>query len=141
MASHLAAIFGTEQDRYVLISSACFQSCRLLTCLVLIGCRVNCSFYYKVSPLPTHLSHPPLACPLTSPRIHPDLSSPSHPFAPQIGACRHGDRCSRKHQRPVHASTILLSNVYQNPGMDPGCTMTKQELQDDFDNFYEDMYM
>ncbi|KAL7415314.1 hypothetical protein BDY24DRAFT_382525 [Mrakia frigida] len=81
MASHLANIFGTEQD------------------------RVNCSFYYK------------------------------------IGACRHGDRCSRKHQRPVHASTILLSNVYQNPGLDPNCTMTKQELQDDFDNFYEDMYM
>jgi hypothetical protein len=31
--------------------------------------------------------------------------------------------------------------VYQNPGMDPACTMSKQELQDDFDNFYEDMYM
>lgn len=58
----------------------------------------------------------------------------------QIGACRHGDRCSRKHQRPVHSQTILLSNVYQNPGMDPHCKMTEKELQDDFDMFYEDMY-
>ncbi|CDZ98228.1 rna-binding domain-containing protein [Phaffia rhodozyma] len=81
MASHLASIFGTEQD------------------------RVNCSFYYK------------------------------------IGACRHGDRCSRRHQKPVHSQTILLSNVYQNPGLDPQCTLTDEELQDDFDAFYEDMFM
>jgi len=80
MASHLANIFGTEQD------------------------RVNCSFYYK------------------------------------IGACRHGDRCSRKHIKPPFSQTILLPNVYHNPAHDPNCNMTPDDLQRDFDTMYEDMY-
>nr|VWO95010.1 Uncharacterized protein [Ganoderma boninense] len=80
MASHLANIFGTEQD------------------------RVNCSFYYK------------------------------------IGACRHGDRCSRKHIKPAFSQTILLPNVYHNPAHDPVCTKTDKELQEGFDAVYEDLY-
>ncbi|EIW82915.1 RNA-binding domain-containing protein [Coniophora puteana RWD-64-598 SS2] len=80
MASHLANIFGTEQD------------------------RVNCSFYYK------------------------------------IGACRHGDRCSRKHIRPPFSQTILLPNVYHNPAHDPVCKLTEKELQEGFDAVYEDLY-
>ncbi|KAI5452948.1 hypothetical protein NCC49_006482 [Naganishia albida] len=79
MASHLANIFGTEQD------------------------RVNCSFYYK------------------------------------IGACRHGDRCSRKHIKPPFSQTILLPNVYRNPAHN-GQIVTKEELQADFDRFFEDFY-
>ncbi|CAD6584010.1 MAG: hypothetical protein TREMPRED_003713 [Tremellales sp. Tagirdzhanova-0007] len=82
MASHLANIFGTEQD------------------------RVNCSFYLK------------------------------------IGACRHGDRCSRKHIKPQFSQTILLPNVYNNPGHTPeGQGMTPQQLQADFDRFYEDFFI
>ncbi|KAF8590885.1 RNA-binding domain-containing protein [Ramaria rubella] len=80
MASHLAQIFGTEQD------------------------RVNCSFYYK------------------------------------IGACRHGDRCSRKHIKPPFSQTILLPNVYHNPAHDPGCKYNERELQEGFDAVYEDLY-
>ncbi|KAG9221074.1 hypothetical protein CCMSSC00406_0005487 [Pleurotus cornucopiae] len=80
MASHLANIFGTEQD------------------------RVNCSFYYK------------------------------------IGACRHGDRCSRKHIRPPFSQTILLPNVYHNPAHDPVCKLTEKDLQEGFDAVYEDLY-
>ncbi|KAL4246013.1 U2 auxiliary factor small subunit [Abortiporus biennis] len=80
MASHLANIFGTEQD------------------------RVNCSFYYK------------------------------------IGACRHGDRCSRKHIKPSFSQTILLPNVYHNPAHDPVCKLTEKELQEGFDAVYEDLY-
>ncbi|KAM6502236.1 splicing factor U2AF 26 kDa subunit [Amanita muscaria] len=80
MASHLANIFGTEQD------------------------RVNCSFYYK------------------------------------IGACRHGDRCSRKHIKPPFSQTILLPNVYHNPAHDPVCKLSEKELQDGFDAVYEDLY-
>ncbi|KIO30283.1 hypothetical protein M407DRAFT_242218 [Tulasnella calospora MUT 4182] len=80
MASRLATIFGTEQD------------------------RVNCSFYYK------------------------------------IGACRHGDRCSRKHIRPPFSQTILLPNVYHNPAHDPSNKLTEKELQDNFDAVYEDLY-
>ncbi|CAE6413308.1 unnamed protein product [Rhizoctonia solani] len=80
MASHLANIFGTEQD------------------------RVNCSFYYK------------------------------------IGACRHGDRCSRKHIRPPFSQTILLPNVYHNPAHNPNANYTEDQLQQDFDTTYEDLY-
>lgn len=81
MASYLASIYGTEQD------------------------KVNCSFYYK------------------------------------IGACRHGDRCSRKHIRPPFSCTLLLSNVYRNPRHhEQDCTITDTELQAQFDAFYEDMF-
>ncbi|KAJ9119391.1 hypothetical protein QFC24_005624 [Naganishia onofrii] len=81
MASHLANIFGTEQD------------------------RVNCSFYYK------------------------------------IGACRHGDRCSRKHIKPPFSQTILLPNVYRNPSHGPdGQNVSQADAQADFDRFFEDFY-
>lgn len=81
MASYLASIYGTEQD------------------------KVNCSFYYK------------------------------------IGACRHGDRCSRKHIRPPYSCTLLLSNVYRNPRHhEQDCAITDAELQAQFDEFYEDMF-
>uniref|UniRef100_A0A2C9JEL3 Splicing factor U2af 38 kDa subunit n=1 Tax=Biomphalaria glabrata TaxID=6526 RepID=A0A2C9JEL3_BIOGL len=33
----------------------------------------------------------------------------------KIGACRHGDRCSRLHNRPTFSQTILLQNLYLNP--------------------------
>jgi splicing factor U2AF subunit len=58
----------------------------------------------------------------------------------QIGACRHGDRCSRKHIRPPFSQTILLPNVYHNPAHDPVCKLTEKELQEGFDAVYEDLY-
>ena len=33
----------------------------------------------------------------------------------KIGACRHGERCSRIHNKPTFSQTILLQNLYQNP--------------------------
>lgn len=30
-------------------------------------------------------------------------------------ACRHGDRCSRLHNKPTISQTILIPNMYQNP--------------------------
>ncbi|KAL0288228.1 UNVERIFIED_CONTAM: Splicing factor U2af small subunit A [Sesamum angustifolium] len=39
------------------------------------------------------------------------------PFYFKIGACRHGDRCSRLHNRPAISPTLLLSNMYQRPDM------------------------
>lgn len=80
MATYLASIFGTEQD------------------------KVNCSFYYK------------------------------------IGACRHGDRCSRKHVKPSYSQTILMPNMYQNPAFDPKNRMNPSQLQNHFDAFYEDVW-
>ena len=58
----------------------------------------------------------------------------------QIGACRHGDRCSRKHIKPAFSQTILLPNVYHNPAHDPVCRLTPKELQEGFDAVYEDLY-
>jgi splicing factor U2AF 35 kDa subunit len=58
----------------------------------------------------------------------------------QIGACRHGDRCSRKHIKPPFSQTILLPNVYHNPAHDPVCKLSEKELQEGFDAIYEDLY-
>ena len=33
----------------------------------------------------------------------------------KIGACRHGDRCSRMHNRPTYGQAILLQNLFLNP--------------------------
>ncbi|XP_026415399.1 splicing factor U2af small subunit B-like [Papaver somniferum] len=68
------------------------------------------------------------------------------PFYFKIGACRHGDRCSRLHTRPSISPTILLSNMYQRPDMiAPGATMDPsaqdpRRIQQHFDDFYEDLF-
>ncbi|KXN74402.1 RNA-binding domain-containing protein [Conidiobolus coronatus NRRL 28638] len=59
----------------------------------------------------------------------------------KIGACRHGDRCSRKHVHPNFSQTILLPNVYQNPSINNPNPISDAELQKDFDMFYEDMFI
>lgn len=63
-----------------------------------------------------------------------------HMDTAQIGACRHGDRCSRKHIRPPFSQTILLPNVYHNPAHDPVCKQTDKDLQEGFDAVFEDLY-
>ncbi|MCL7052178.1 hypothetical protein MKW94_021186 [Papaver nudicaule] len=68
------------------------------------------------------------------------------PFYFKIGACRHGDRCSRLHTRPSISPTILLSNMYQRPDMiTPGTTLDNSaqdpgHIQQHFDDFYEDLF-
>ncbi|KAL5411904.1 hypothetical protein PMIN04_010060 [Paraphaeosphaeria minitans] len=61
-------------------------------------------------------------------------------FYYKIGACRHGDRCSRKHVKPSYSQTILLPNLYQNPQYDPKNKMNPQQMQMHFDAFYEDIW-
>lgn len=61
-------------------------------------------------------------------------------FYYKIGACRHGDRCSRKHVKPSYSQTILLPNLYQNPAYDPKVKMNPSQLQNHFDAFYEDFW-
>jgi len=61
-------------------------------------------------------------------------------FYYKIGACRHGDRCSRKHVKPSYSQTILLPNMYQNPAYDPKAKMDATQLQNHFDAFYEDIW-
>ncbi|KAK1142354.1 hypothetical protein N8T08_007906 [Aspergillus melleus] len=61
-------------------------------------------------------------------------------FYYKIGACRHGDRCSRKHVKPSYSQTILMPNMYQNPAYDPKNKMNPSQLQNHFDAFYEDVW-
>jgi splicing factor U2AF subunit len=61
-------------------------------------------------------------------------------FYYKIGACRHGDCCSRKHVKPSYSQTILLPNLYQNPAYDPKNKMNASQLQNHFDAFYEDFW-
>ncbi|EOA38362.1 hypothetical protein CARUB_v10009885mg [Capsella rubella] len=68
------------------------------------------------------------------------------PFYFKIGACRHGDRCSRLHNRPTISPTLLLSNMYQRPDMiTPGVDAQGQPLdprkiQEHFEDFFEDLF-
>ena len=64
----------------------------------------------------------------------------------KIGACRHGDRCSRLHNKPTFSQTILLQNMYQNPNNparnpDGRKVLTDQEEQAHFDEFFEDVFI
>lgn len=69
------------------------------------------------------------------------------PFYFKIGACRHGDRCSRLHNRPTISQTMLLKNMYQNPvitaplGQD-GLPVQVDEkfVQSFYEEFYEDVF-
>jgi len=68
------------------------------------------------------------------------------PFYFKIGACRHGDRCSRLHNRPSISPTLLLSNMYQRPdmitpGLDPqGQALDPRKIQEHFEDFFEDIF-
>ncbi|KAL3839759.1 hypothetical protein ACJIZ3_024350 [Penstemon smallii] len=68
------------------------------------------------------------------------------PFYFKIGACRHGDRCSRLHTKPSISPTLLLSNMYQRPdmitpGVDPqGQPQDPKKIQSHFEDFYEDLF-
>nr|GMD16014.1 splicing factor U2af small subunit B-like [Ipomoea batatas] len=68
------------------------------------------------------------------------------PFYFKIGACRHGDRCSRLHTKPSISPTILLSNMYQRPDMiTPGVDaqghpIDPHKMQEHFEEFYEDLF-
>eukprot|EP00285_Hemiselmis_virescens_P018020 CAMPEP_0173382632 /NCGR_PEP_ID=MMETSP1356-20130122/5159_1 /TAXON_ID=77927 ORGANISM="Hemiselmis virescens, Strain PCC157" /NCGR_SAMPLE_ID=MMETSP1356 /ASSEMBLY_ACC=CAM_ASM_000847 /LENGTH=201 /DNA_ID=CAMNT_0014337079 /DNA_START=83 /DNA_END=684 /DNA_ORIENTATION=+ len=70
------------------------------------------------------------------------------PFYFKVGACRHGDRCSRQHNKPLFSQTVLLAHMYQAPNsatMSQGPTSLQsasddKEAQEHFDDFYEEIY-
>lgn len=67
------------------------------------------------------------------------------PFYFKIGACRHGDRCSRLHNRPTISPTLLMSNMYQRPDMttpggEPDKNFDPRKVQEHFEDFYEDLF-
>lgn len=62
-------------------------------------------------------------------------------FFYKIGACRHGEQCSRKHLKPTFSQSILVSNIYRNPSNEPNCVLSNEQLQDHLDGFYEDWFL
>ncbi|KAL6268498.1 hypothetical protein P5V15_001631 [Pogonomyrmex californicus] len=67
----------------------------------------------------------------------------------KIGACRHGDRCSRIHNKPTFSQTCLLQNLYVNPqnsaksadGSHLVANVSDEEMQEHYDNFFEDVFI
>jgi len=66
----------------------------------------------------------------------------------KTGACTHGERCSRIHNRPTFSQTILLQNLYINPQNSAKtadgshlANVTDEEMQDHYDNFFEDVFV
>jgi splicing factor U2AF subunit len=60
------------------------------------------------------------------------------PFYYKIGACRHGERCSRTHLRPNFSQTLIFPHLYCAPQPDP----QTQQVPDDtehFEEFYEEI--
>lgn len=67
-------------------------------------------------------------------------------FYLKIGACRHGDRCSRVHNKPTFSQTILIQNLYVNPQNSAKAQGESKEISDEetqrhFDEFFEDIYV
>jgi len=67
------------------------------------------------------------------------------PFYFKIGACRHGERCSRLHNKPTESQTLLLKNLYQNPfnqyGPNGQPLFDQKEAQQHFEDFHEDLFV
>ena len=66
------------------------------------------------------------------------------PFYYKIGACRHGDRCTRQHNRPKFSETLLIPSMYVDPKLlvdaDGKPKLSPREVQEHFEDFYEDVY-
>lgn len=63
-------------------------------------------------------------------------------FYHKIGACRHGEKCSRKHVKPLQSKTVLLANLYENPKVDKNeGDINESQAAELFEHFYTDVYM
>ena len=111
MAERLARIYGTEEDRY---AQPCRRSLRYGSIWrAAHRClRTDCADNCRVN------------C----------------PFYHKIGACRHGERCSRLHNKPTFSQTILLSHMYQSPFMMNQDGMITQENESGEKKFFEEFY-
>lgn len=63
------------------------------------------------------------------------------PFYFKIGACRHGDKCERRHNKPTLSQTLILFHLYQNPLLaNPKAKLNSRKALENFEDFYEDIY-
>jgi len=58
-------------------------------------------------------------------------------FYYKIGACRHGDRCTRTHLRPIFSTTVLIPHMYLPPP--PGPDGQPVDDTQPFQDFYEEV--
>ena len=70
------------------------------------------------------------------------------PFYYKIGACRHGDTCTRLHNKPPLSQTIVFRHMYQNPesaiAFADGRKVQDAKLAEaieHFEAFYEEVFM
>lgn len=67
------------------------------------------------------------------------------PFYFKMGACRHGDRCSRRHNKPTESQTVMIRNMYQSPFVqysqygEP--MFDVKEAEKHFEDFWEDVFV
>ena len=65
----------------------------------------------------------------------------------KIGACRHGEKCSKVHNKPTFSQTVLLKNLYSNPLNTSQSTdkamenMNDEQLQQHFDDIFEELFI
>lgn len=70
------------------------------------------------------------------------------PFYFKIGACRHGERCSRLHNKPTVSQTLLLINMYQSPeqarllggNAQAAHASEPKEIQEHYEDFCHDIF-
>jgi splicing factor U2AF subunit len=69
------------------------------------------------------------------------------PFYWKIGACRHGEKCSRNHNKPALSQTLLIPHMYPNPQAAPlidaqgnPLEFDPEFLKEHFEEFYEDVF-
>ena len=70
------------------------------------------------------------------------------PFYFKIGACRHGDTCTRLHNKPPASQTIVFSHIYENPSsaiaLADGRDVPKEDrvaAVEHFQDFFEEVFM
>ncbi|EGV65941.1 hypothetical protein PSN45_003255 [Yamadazyma tenuis] len=63
-------------------------------------------------------------------------------FYTKIGACRHGEKCSKRHTKPLTSYTVLLANLYQNPKLNKNeQDLNPKQIREYFENFYKDVFI
>jgi splicing factor U2AF subunit len=67
----------------------------------------------------------------------------------KIGACRHGEKCSKVHNKPTFSQTVLLKNLYVNPLSTTVITPDKEvldpnneeQVQKHFDEIFQELFI
>lgn len=125
MAEHLARIIGTEEDRWsAALRLSSFPFCNggslsFLHFLFFLRFLLHFMLFLPVLLCLFHSSSPSfilILCSTVAAAFHLfNCFRVNCPFYWKIGACRHGDQCSRSHYKPTSSQTLVLRHMYRNP--------------------------